>query len=298
MIVDLHLHTDCSDGKLSIEDTLKVAINNQISLISVTDHDSLSGLEKVISLSHSYGINCVSGIELSCRNDNIDIAFPQDISIHILGYNIDYDNKELNSYIKQYHLQRRQILSMLIKELSENGFDIKYENIFVIAGNQMRIQDIVNYINSSFISKKEKKYLMKIANTYYEKLFMIDTPLCDAIELIKGAGGIPVLAHAFFSYHDYDIVYNSKKDILVLLDYLCSLKISGLEVFYSRFNKLQIDFLLTEAKKRNLIVTAGSDFHGTPHRKDMINYEICTMQKTIEFLLKENRYQNEKVIDI
>lgn len=290
MIVDLHLHTDCSDGKLSIEDTLKVAISKKISLISVTDHDSLSGLEKVISLSHSYGITCISGVELSCRNENTDIAFPQDISIHILGYNIDYYNKELNSHIKQYHLRRKRVLSMLIEELSENGFDVKYENIFVIAGNQMRIQDIVNHINSTFISKEEKKHLIKIANTYYEKLFMIDTPLCDAIELIKGAGGIPVLAHAFFSYHDYDIVNNSTKDILMLLDYLCELRISGLEVFYSRFSKSQIAFLLNEAEKRNLMVTAGSDFHGTPLRKEMINYEIGTMQNTIEYLLKENRY--------
>lgn len=290
MIVDLHLHTNCSDGKLSIADTLKVAISKNISLISVTDHDSMSGLEKVISLSHSYGINCISGVELSCRNENTDITFPQDVSIHILGYNIDYYNKALNLHIKQYHLRRKRILTMLIEELLENGFDVKYENIFVIAGNQMRIQDIVNHINYAFINMEKKKHLMKIANSYYKKLFMVDTTLCDAIKLIKGAGGIPVLAHAFFSYHDYDLVNNSTQDILMLLDYLCELKISGLEVFYPRFNKSQTNFLLKEAEKRNLIVTAGSDFHGTPLRKDMINYEISSMQKTIEFLLKENRY--------
>jgi len=290
MVVDLHLHTNCSDGKLSVTDTIKTAHEKGISILSITDHDSLTGIKKAIQISREYGITCFSGLELSCRNENNNISFPTDISIHILAYNINYENKLLISYLKHYHLQRSQILSALIEELTVNGFDAKYDDIYVIAGSQMRIQDIINHINSTFMCKEKKERFVKIANGYYTKLFMLDTPLLKAVKLIKDAGGIPVLAHAFFSYRDYDVIKNTEHNISMLLDYLCDIGISGIEVYYAKFTKQQICWLLKEAQNRKLIITAGSDFHGTPLRREMINYEIDNINDTIQMLLDVNRY--------
>ena len=290
MVVDLHIHTNNSDGKLSVTDTIKIAAEHGINLLSITDHDSLGGVSKALHLARSHDITCISGLELSCRNENSEVPFPQDISVHILGYNIDYKDKAILSHLKKYHSRRKQVLTELIDELSESGFDAKYQDIYVIAGTQMRIQDVLNHINSSFMWKKKKDQLTEIANSYYGKLFALDTPLSDAIKLIKDAGGIPVLAHGFFSYRDYDIIKNTTTDLSALIDYLCELGIEGLEVYYSRFKQQQIDWMLNEAVKRNLIITAGSDFHGTPLRKNMINYEIGQLTDTINLLESVNRY--------
>lgn len=290
MFTDLHIHTKCSDGKFSIADTIQIAKDNNIKLLSVTDHDSVSGVSEAIQISQSYDMTCISGLELSCRNENSKILFPQDISIHILSYNFDYKSSFLLDYLKKYHFRRKQILLELIEELTNNGFEIKFEDISVIAGTQMRIQDIINHINSSFACKQRKKQLIEIADSFYPRLFLQDCTLNEAINIIKCSGGIPVLAHAFFSYRDYDIINNTQQDVSSLIDYLCDIGIEGIEVFYSRFNKSQVEWLLKKATSKNMMITAGSDFHGTPSRNTMINYEINQLNKTIKKLLVTNRY--------
>lgn len=290
MYSDLHLHTKYSDGKLSVEETVREARKKNIELLSITDHDSIEGVSEAVKISRDYDITCISGMELSCRNENNEIDFPQDISIHILAYNLDYENEGLKLYLKEYHYQRKRILLELLNELSEYGFDTKYEDISVIAGSQMRIQDIINHINSSFVCKVKKEKYIKLAKSYYKKLFMRDSTLNDAIGIIKNAGGIPVLAHAFFSYRDYDIITNNEQSVSSLISYLCELGIEGIEVFYSRYNEQQIEWLFEKAQKNNLMVTAGSDFHGTTLRKDMMDYEIPRMNNTIERMLSVNRY--------
>lgn len=290
MYADLHLHTKYSDGKLSVSDTIGVANDKGISILSITDHDSVDGVEEAIQQSQLLGINCISGLELSCRNENTEISFPDDISIHLLAYNIDYENHQLLSYLKHYHSKRKGILLSLIDELINEGFDAKYDDIYIISGTQMRIQDIINHINSSFAYKEKRERLLTIANGYYKRLFSIDCTLENAIKLIKNAGGLPVLAHAFYSYKDYDIIENNQEEVYSLLDYLCELGIQGIEVFYSRFSDIQTKWLLQEARSRNLEITVGSDFHGTPSRKDMMNYEIAEIAHSVGKLLEINRY--------
>lgn len=291
MFADLHLHTKHSDGKLCVRDTINIARERNIELLSITDHDTINGVKEAIEVSHRFNMTCISGLELSCRNDNVYIDFPQDISIHILAYNLDYEKKKLQNYLTSYHFQRKKILLKLIADLTESGFDVKYDDITVIAGTQMRIQDVVNHINSSFCSKPQKHKLIEIANSYYTKLFEIDCSLNNAIEIIKDAGGIPVLAHAFFSYKDYEVIKNSEKEVLELINYLCELGIEGLEVFYSKYSKAQTEYLLEIARKNNLMITAGSDFHGSPLRKEMMNYEINQLGDTIKRLYTVNRYK-------
>lgn len=290
MFVDLHLHTLYSDGKLNVTDTIDIALKKNISLISITDHDTINGVREAIEYSRLKNITCISGIELSCRNENSNIKFPQDVSIHLLGYNIDYSNLELQNHLNNYHINRRIILDELISELVNNDLDISYEDINVIAGKQMRIQDVINHINSCFMCNEKKEKYIDIATKYYSKLFSVDIPVQTALKLIKKAGGISVLAHAFYSYRDYDVEINPYSSIKSLFDYLCDMGLDGLETFYPKFTTEQSRFLQIEAKKRNLIVTAGSDFHGTPLRKGMMDYDIPSMEKTNNLLLKTNKY--------
>lgn len=293
MFVDLHLHTLYSDGKLSVKKTLDVACKKNLGLVSITDHDTIKGVREAIQYSWMKGITCISGLELSCRNDKPSLIFPQDVSIHVLGYNIDYSCLELQNYLCNYHAKRKNILLELISELVYNGLEISYEDIDVIAGEQMRIQDVIRHINSCLMCDEKKERYIDIAMKYYPILFSIDSPLQTAVELIKKAGGKSVLAHAFFSYRDYDIETNSYLSVKNLLDYLCDLGIDGIETFYPKYTIEQNKFLQEEAERRKLFVTAGSDFHGTPLRKGMMDFYIDQMQKTSEMLLDINRYKKQ-----
>lgn len=290
MYVDLHLHTIHSDGKLQVKDTIDIASEKGIKLLSITDHDSVAGVQEAIEYSKSHGISCISGVELSCRNEMSILEFPQDVSIHILAYNIDYNCIELIDTFQRYHSVRKSILDGLIKELCSDDFDINYDDINIIAGKQMRIQDVINHINSCFMCNEKKKRYIEIAKSCYQKLFSQDNPLQNAINLIKASGGLSVLAHAFISYRDYDVEQNSFENVLNLLNYLCDMGLDGIEAFYPKHSNEQCIFLQEEAKKRNLFVTAGSDFHGTPLRKGMMDYEIKQMDKTVSLFKNINRY--------
>lgn len=110
MYVDLHMHTNHSDGKLDVKETVNIAYNKNIGMISITDHDSIGGLKEAIEYSKSLHIKCISGIELSCRNDNLRLDFPQDVSVHILGYNIDYNCSSLVNHLNKHQNRREAII--------------------------------------------------------------------------------------------------------------------------------------------------------------------------------------------
>lgn len=290
MYVDLHMHTKHSDGKLDVRETINTAYNKNIGMISITDHDSIGGVKEAIEYSKSLHIKCISGIELSCRNDNLMLDFPQDVSVHLLGYNIDYNCSSLVNHLSKYQKKREAIILKVLNELRNNDFDIKYDDIHIISGNQMRIQDIINHINHKNLDEIKKDKLLSIVRGYYFDLFSQDSSLEHAINLIKNSGGLSVLAHAFFSYRDYQVENNSQYHILNLLDYLYSIGLDGIEAFYPRYSQEQSVFLQTEAIKRGMFVTAGSDFHGTEKRKAMMNYDIKQIERTVCMFNEIGRY--------
>jgi len=272
LLVDLHIHTDNSDGKLSVDETMKVAHKNTLSVISITDHDSVSAIPRAKELALQYGIKFVPGIELSSRNGDERIDFPSDVSIHILGYNIRHEDIKLSKILEAYHNKRKAILYDLIRQLNNNGLELEYDDIFVIAGTQMRVQDVVNHINTYFLEHKQKECCLKIARSYYDEIFSVDFKVRDAIELIKYLGGVTVWAHPFSSYKDYEIRINDKEKILILLDKMCALGLDGIEAIYSQYTDDQISYLEKLAEKRGLFITIGSDFHGKPPRNKMCSF--------------------------
>lgn len=293
MLVDLHVHTNQSDGKLSVEETMQIAYESKLDMLAITDHDSIFAIPKAQMIAKNLGIHLISGVELSCRNDNHNVNFPLDLSIHILGYNIKYKDAEFNRVLENYHFQRKKELSDLIKNLNKKGLEIEYDNIFVIAGTQMRIQDIVNHINTYSLDRKQKEKYISYAESYYQDVFRIDFEVHDAIQMIRELGGTAIWAHPFFSYKDYDIKINSKQKIDALLDRMCDLGLDGIETYYMRHSSEQVLYLEYQAKKRGLLSTAGSDFHGYPPRNRMLKQEIPEIQPFFE-RLKTARFSNEE----
>ena len=284
LLVDFHIHTNYSDGKLSVDETMRVAYENKLSKIAITDHDSVLAIPRAQELALQYGIDFVPGIELSSRNDNGKINFPLDISIHILGYKINHKNTKLLEILKSYHSERKIILDNLIQKLNRNGLEIVYEDIYVIAGTQMRVQDIINHINTFFLDHKQKDYYISTAQSYYREISLIDFKVRDAIDLIKYSGGVSVWAHPFSSYKDYEIQLNSKEKILTILDKMCVLGLDGIEAMYLQYTDEQVTYLEKLAKERGLFITIGSDFHGKPPRNKMCSFETKKINPFLEAL--------------
>lgn len=251
MTADLHIHTTASDGRFSPPEIIKQALEAGLSYIAITDHDTVDGLLKLRQLETSIPANLaiIPGIEFSTDLPNNEV--------HILGYGIDIFHQELRSQLDHLVTQRHERAKQIIGKLNQLGYEITYERILTLAGHATSIGR--PHIARALV---EKKYFSTVSDVFNELLYKNGpayiphyklTPK-QIIELIKQAGGIPVLAHPGLVGND-DLVLE-----------MISLGISGLEVYHPTHDADQIQKYLDLAQQHHLAITGGSDFHGIPAR--------------------------------
>ena len=249
--VDLHIHSDYSDGSNSIEELLSVIQKNDIKIFALTDHDTIDGCKKLSTIVPP-NIKFISGIELTCIHD--------DLKSHILGYNCDFNNQKLNDLIKKGKIMRRKKLDTRI-EFLQNVWNIiltDKEREWLYSRNSVVKLHIANILVNRGLETDNlvamDKYLAgcKTKNSRFQAV--------EAIDAIISSGGIPVWAHPLGGEgeeHDKKEVFLSK------LEKMIKIGIKGLECYYSRYNEAEADFLVECAKNNNLYISGGSDYHGT-----------------------------------
>ena len=251
MKADLHIHSDISDGSDSITELAEKIVSFGLDIVSLTDHDNTDGVEEIKKLLPS-SIRFIDGIELTC--------LAGDIKCHILGYYINPNSQELAALIEKGKVLRRKKLETRINylkniwniELSETELNWLYSRHSVVKTHLANIlvkrRLAENNVNAM------KKYLdgCKTGNTKFDGK--------EAIEVIKQSGGIPVWAHPLGGEGERHIL---KEEFLEQLEKMKQFGIEGLECYYSRYNNSEIQLLLNAAKKNNLYITGGSDYHGT-----------------------------------
>lgn len=247
---DLHIHSNFSDGSDSIPELIKNIQDAGINIFALTDHDTIGGLSEVQKHLPS-NIKFIKGVELTCKT--------KDIKCHILGYNINPDNKELNDLIAQGKILRRNKLEKRIAYLKEvwditltqEELDWLYSRPSVVKTHFANI--LVNRGLSDNNLDAMKKYLdgCKTGNSRFDG--------DEAIQIIKNAGGIPVWAHPLGGEGEKHL---SKEEFLPRLKTMIASGIQGLECYYSRYNQEEIEILVSCAKENNLFITGGSDYHG------------------------------------
>jgi len=251
MTADLHVHTTASDGRLSPASIIEQAIQGKLSYIAITDHDTVDGLVQLNAVQQSLPTNLIviPGIELSTD-------LPES-EVHILGYYIDIFNTELRHQLEIIVADRHERAKKMVIKLNKLGYSITYLRVLELAGQ-------ATAIGRPHIAKAlvEKDYFSTIADVFTTLLYKNGpayvphyklTPI-QVIQLIKKAGGVPVLAHPGLVGND-DIV----------LDIIHS-GILGLEVYHPKHNEQQIQKYLELANKHQLAITGGSDFHAIPAR--------------------------------
>ncbi len=245
--VDLHTHSTHSDGSWTPTEIVQRAKKYELSAIAITDHDTVSGIPEGMAEAAKNGIDYVPGIEISthwCEG-----------RMHILGYFIDYTSSAIAELMKKIQEARKARVFDTCARLKEIDIDLPTELVFEIAhsadsigrphiANAMVKLGYVPTLQAAF-----NKYLAFGRPGYVMR--WAPSPE-DAIDIIHKTGGIAVLAHCAVT-----------EGCMKHIDKIRAMGIDGVEVFYPSHKPHQIEFLKKFAKDNNLVVTGGSDCHGT-----------------------------------
>lgn len=248
--IDMHVHSTFSDGTCTPEELVTIAQEKGLKAFVLTDHDTVTGVEQTIQAAKGSGVVVLPGIEVS--------AVYQGRDIHILGYDVDIHNPAFLERLAYYQKEREERNDRMILRLAEHGFSISKEKIEArFPGAVMTRAHFARYLldegQIGTVKEAFEKYIGVGCPCYLPKKEI--TPE-EAMSCILMAGGHPVLAHPML-YH------MEKKEIEVLVRYLISLGLEGIEAIYSNNSQDDERFLRQLAKKFNLYITGGSDFHGS-----------------------------------
>jgi predicted metal-dependent phosphoesterase TrpH len=245
-LVDLHTHTTASDGTFEPADSVRRAKEKGLAAIAITDHDTVAGIPEAIAEGQRCQVEVLPGIEISSVDKGQDI--------HVLGYFMDYENEEFLEQLNKLRNVRDQRNEMLIQNLQKLGIDIELEEVVsrkkMAAGNIGRPHIAEVLVEKGLVNSLEEaftKYLGKEGKAYANPPRI--TPE-EAIDLIKRAGGVAVLAHPGL-YEDDELI---KRLIHHGLD--------GIEALHSDHTPEQEEQYQKLAEVNQMIATAGSDFHG------------------------------------
>ena len=261
--IDLHCHTSASDGELSAEELVDLAIKKRLKAIAITDHDSLDSLKKAIDYSKGRNIEVVPGIELSCD----DPLFNQD-KIDVLGLFIDYNNKSLVDLTEQTNKKRDQNKKEIIKKLNELGFDINFDDVKKTAKGTFGRPHIAKFLLKKYPNKftSVRDVFDKCIGSGKPAFVKPEdfTPLNEVIRIIKESNGVAILAHPG--------VY-SKEDSIKLINYFIDNEGDGIETYYpyhiicpelnmdEKANSTLIEFYKNVAKSKKILESGGNDHH-------------------------------------
>jgi len=247
--IDLHLHTTHSDGSFSPAEILQFAHNAGVSALAITDHDIVSGIPDAIAAGTELGIEIIPGVEISSCVDKSEL--------HILGYCIDWHDPELIRRLVALRESRHTRNPQIIERLRLLGLDVTYEEVRALAGTDSvgrphiaRLLMDKKYVTSA--KDAFDRYLAEGRPAYVAR--ELPKP-ADAIAWIRAAGGVAVLAHPSWASVPGEGLNR-------LLTTLKAEGLGGIEVHYSTHTKRQTTEYLDLAKRLNMLVTGGSDFHG------------------------------------
>lgn len=250
--VDLHIHTIHSDGSSTVEEVLEAASHKELAAIAITDHDCVDAYPHALEMGSRLGIEVIPGLELSSESEGTDL--------HILGYFIDTANPTLTRRLTEMKNARYVRARKIVENLNNQGIDLRFDTVLSIAGvgaigrphiaAALLREELVYSFREAF-----EKYLGYGLPCYVEKYRMQPREVFD---LIKQAGGIPVLAHPGVTKVDERIPEFIRDGVL------------GIEAYHTEHSSALQQSYIKMARKNGLAVTGGSDFHNSSHNKSEI----------------------------
>ena len=245
MKIDLHCHSHFSDGSATFKQIVKLLTNEKIKHFSITDHDFYGGKLNAFFLPEN--LISYSGIEISAKD------YTTNKKVHLLGYSFNPDHKRLKEYTKHYFNIREKNSLDIINRLIKAGYKIELDDFAERINNKLPIYK--QHIMEKLVEKGYTEIIYgQLFHTFREQGIFQELKYIsyqDAMNLLKEIEAISFLAHPAI-YDNFDI----------LMD-LIDLGLNGIEAYHKRHNEDDIVLSLKYARKYNLLISGGSDYHGS-----------------------------------
>ncbi len=247
-MLDLHIHTTASDGSLTPTQVVQLARKKGFSLIAVTDHDTMGGVAEALEAGKKYNVDVVPGVEISSGVT---------LEVHMLGYGMSPDHPVMKAMMEDMRAARVERMERIIENLQKMGVPITVEEVEAVAGGAIGRPHIAQVLIAHGlvpdVRTAFREYIGVGAKAYVERRKMTSE---QVIANIRDAGGVPVLAHG-------GLLRISEVELNQWIDSMAKKGLMGLECYHNAHTP-QMERLLRAAAERNgLLVTGGSDFHGS-----------------------------------
>lgn len=245
-LVDLHLHSTASDGRLSPTEVVNLVASKGVKIAAISDHDTTEGIDEAKRAAAALpDMEIIPAIELST-----DI--PGD-EIHMLGYFLQYEDEEFQEVLRSFRKGRLERGQMIVEKLASLGKPVEWERVQEIAGDGAvgRPHIALAMVERGYFKEPKEaffEYLGRNGLAYAEREKM--TPI-EGIEMLTKVGGSPVLAHPA-NLDNLDTMLAEMKEVGLV----------GMEVYYAQYRPETIEYLVGVAKRHDLIPCGGSDYHG------------------------------------
>ncbi|MBI4597702.1 MAG: PHP domain-containing protein [Candidatus Omnitrophica bacterium] len=243
-LVDLHLHTNFSDGTDTPQRVVELASQAGLSAMAITDHDNVEAMPIAAPIAQRLGIELIQGIEMSSSTEGLEV--------HVLGYLFDPQHPPLVRHLAEQHARRVQRIHEMVARLRRVGVMIDAEEIFRVAGQGTVGRPHVARVLLS------RGYISTMAEAFAKYIgpdnpgFVPGSPVSPAavIQLLRAAGGVPVLAHPVYLKRD------------ALIEAFVGDGLAGLEAYHSGHTPEMVRHYEQLADRLGLLKTGGSDSHG------------------------------------
>lgn len=255
MKADLHIHTTASDGALAPNAVVRAAAHADFSLIAVTDHDTIAGLEEARAGALAEDIALLPGVELSVASAGMDRE------IHLLGYGIDPNDATLLRHFERKGVERAARMRSMVDKARALGMEIRLEDVRAMAQGVLSRAHIAKLmVEKGFVPDMRtafERYLNPGKPVYVPRE---KTTVAEGCELVREAGGVPVLAHP-------GLLRMGETALEACVSEWVGQGLAGIEVYHPSHQANHLRFLCALARRKGLLVTGGSDYHGEQMRE-------------------------------
>jgi predicted metal-dependent phosphoesterase TrpH len=254
-LVDLHLHTNKSDGEHAPAEVMRIAADAGLRIVAITDHDTVAGVSEAEEAAETLGIECLPGIEISTRSDHEQ---------HILGYLIDTDSPRLKKMCDYFMELRDERAAQIIAYLHDHGVHLTAADIARHAPGAYvgRPHIAAAMVDAAYVTSVKEAFVQYLSQGDFLNLDRPKPSAEESIEAIRDAGGVAVLAHP----HSLRL---TGKELDKAIGELVEIGLGGIECFYGTYGMDQSAEYLKRAAKYGLAATGGSDYHGEHVKPDI-----------------------------
>ena len=265
-MIDLHTHSNFSDGTDSPSQLINKALAAGVTTIALTDHDSVAGMNEAQNALRP-GISLVPGAEISCQTDD-------GISVHMLGLLFDLNNLDLIATMEKTRENRHGRMQRIIERINEAGIDISMQDVLAELSDgatlgRPHLADAL--IKKGVVKSRDEAFSEMLHNKSKFYVAHYSPKPAEAIKLIKAAGGVAVIAHPMASHRGRTISIDTFGDLI-------EAGLDGIEVDHRDHSPDEKLALINLAKENNLIMTGASDYHGNGKLNQLAEYSTSQDQ--------------------